>query len=173
MPKPRFQVIHKRAAELQTLPLQVQRLARLCDGLRTLPELSAAANLPPERTTQIVDRLVRLGFVSALTTAPRKRRNTPQTVRQWLQGAPEPSVAEPAQIINAPAEPAPPVEVTPPVEIAAPVEAPPPDPPIAAAPPPAPAPAPTPTPTEPAFTAEEDAFFSSTIDHLIGDDYYR
>jgi hypothetical protein len=163
MPNPRFQVIHKRAAELQTLPLQVQRLARLCDGLRTLPELSAAANLPAERTTQIVDRLVRLGFVSALTTAPRKRRNTPQTVRKWLEGVPEPP-AEPVQIATAAPAPAPEPQREP-ERLADP-------PPAPAAVAPAPAPA-KPTPTEPAFTAEEDAFFSSSIDHLIGDDYCR
>jgi len=161
MPKPRFQVIHKRAAELQTLPLQVQRLARLCDGLRTLPELSAAANLPAERTTQIVDRLVRLGFVSALTTAPRKRRNTPQTVRNWLDGVSDP----PAEPLSNPEPAPPPSSASPPVPEPAPIpESAPATALIASAAPP---------PAEPAFTAEEDAFFESSIDHLIGDDYYR
>ena len=168
MAKAVYEVVPARAAsQFRGLPTIVRDLLKLCDGTRTLDAICARSPLPVERTEQIVGRLVTLGIIRA--REPKKARRGPMaaTTVAWVEGALPVVVATP--------EPAPaPIAVeAPPIAVeAAPiaVEAPPPqETPMVAVETPMVMEAPIAELT--AFTAEEESFFSSSIDHLVADEY--
>lgn len=183
--QPRFIVNHRRAGDIERLPEAVRRVARLCDGMRTIDDLAALTRLPAERAGQVVERLANLGIVFAVTEPPlksiRRRRVTPLTVQQWLSTPPAGAAPVEATAEPAPAEavPAAPVHVSaeaPVVERAIVVVEPQPP---ALEPPPLEAPRvsltlpPPPAPPLDAFEADEESFFASPIDHLVGDDFFE
>jgi hypothetical protein len=168
---PRFVVNHRRAGDIERLPEAVRRVARLCDGMRTLDELAALSRLPADRAGQVVDRLVNLGIVFEVTEPPlksRRRRVTPVAVQQWLATAAI-AATEAPQAMASPATMAPPETMAPPATMAPPPLEPPPleapRPSVTLPPPPA-------APVD-AFSADEESFFASPIDHLVGDDFFE
>jgi hypothetical protein len=163
MPPVRYLLVPSAAAtQFDKLPAPVQRIARLCDGTRTLSDLSTTARLPHERTSAIVDRLATLGIITAATRKLRQRRDTPETVTRWLTVVDTP-VSEPQQ-----PEPAQRPEPEPKREVE-----------VLSDSLPAPALLSSPLPTalpaqlDPHFTAEEESFFASSIDHLVSDEFSR
>src|SRR5581483_6001442 len=96
------------------------------------------------RSEQIVGRLVMLGVIAMREPVKARRRPIAATTAAWIEGA---LPAPPPPIV---------VETRPAIAVETPMvmEAP-----IAEPPPPA------------GFTAEEESFFSSSIDHLVADEY--
>jgi hypothetical protein len=136
----RYQVVLAKAApHFHRLPEPVRRVIKLCDGTRTLAEVSQLTDLPRERALAVIERLLAHGVLQPAQDPPRRRRITPVGLA-WL--APKPDAIPPA---------------------------------------PEPIPAPLPPPPKPvtvtvlpavvndalSFSAEEDAFFSRSIDHLL------
>jgi|SRR5581483_11578810 len=145
MGKAVYEVVPARAAsEFRALPTIVRNLLKLCDGTRTLDAICARSPLPVERTEQIVGRLVMLGVIAMREPVKARRRPIAATTAAWIEGA---LPAPPPPIV---------VETRPAIAVETPMvmEAP-----IAEPPPPA------------GFTAEEESFFSSSIDHLVADEY--
>jgi hypothetical protein len=158
MPPLRYLLVPSVAAtQFDKLPAPVQRLARLCDGTRTLTELSTVSRLPQERTSAIIDRLTTLGVITSATKKVRQRRDTPPTVTRWLTVV-EAQQLEPAQRPEPEATPEPEVLST---SLPEPVR-------LTSALPEALPPQP-----DPHFTAEEESFFASSIDHLVSDEFSR
>jgi hypothetical protein len=186
----RFQLVPREAASrFESLPAPVRRVLRLCDGTRTVDQISASSQLDDAETAKILDRLSALGLVAPLPAErpPRRRRITPVAVR-WLEGAPAAPAAAPTPAQTAAPAPAP--RSTPAVVVAtepplptlapeAPVAAPVPivarTPVVAVAPVAAPAPVAAvltkPVAAPSAFSDEEESFFSSSFEHLTKDEY--
>jgi len=143
MAKAVYEVVPARAAsQFRALPTVVRNLLKLCDGTRTLDAICARSPLPVERTEQIVGRLVTLGLIQSREPSKTRRRPIAAATMAWIEGAlPAVVVAPPIVVAEAP------------IVVEAPVA----EPPVAE--PPA------------GFSAEEESFFSSSIEHLVADEY--
>jgi len=186
----RFQLVPREAASrFESLPAPVRRLLRLCDGTRTVDEISASSQLDDDETQKVLDRLSALGLIAPQPAQkpPRRRRITPDAVR-WLDGAP-PAVAAPAPAAapavakaEVPRAEVAKAEVAK-AEVARPSVVVTPEPPLPSLAPEAPVAAPVPVaarvaapakpsaPKSTAFSDEEESFFSSSFDHLTKDEY--
>lgn len=153
----------KAASEFRALPVIARSILKLCDGTRTLDAICARSPLPAESTERVVDRLVGMGLILPRRPVRAQRRPMAPSTSAWIEGA-LPAVAVAAEPAPVPLEiqlPAPKVELPVVEATPAPVEA-------------APAPVETaPVAVERAngFSDEEERFFSSSIDHLVADEY--
>jgi hypothetical protein len=171
-----------RAAAFGRLPVEARALLRLCDGTRNVDAVCAASDLKPARAQQVLERLQGLGLIRRVNQAVTAQPN--QAVA--AQANPQPTT----QIATQPSAP---VATQSSAPLATPPSAPiatPPSAPLATQPSAAlatqpslplatPASTQTSTQTNPpkpaaaAFTAEEEQFFASSIDHLVDEDFAR
>ena len=150
----RFEVVPRRAASaFDRLPEVARDILRLCDGHRTLAAIRASSPIAPAGTERVLERLASLGLIAARPVARPVRKPLTKSASSWIESGPPIPLAK-AQ------PPAPMIEPPPPSAIVVPL--------VQAEPEPAPEPALTPEPA-PAlrFSDDEEAFFSSSIDHLI------
>ncbi len=144
--QPRYGVLVDRAARaFASLPLEARQILRLCDGRRTLTRIRKDSPIDRARTEQVLRRLEALGLITDLAWSPRAdERPAPLADTAPLAGRP---VVLPLLADASPAAP----ETTllpriPPIVVVEP-----------------------PHPDDP-FSAEEEAFFSSGIEHLVADE---
>jgi hypothetical protein len=124
------------------LPAPARAVLRLCDGVRTIEAICTAGPFEPSLTLKILDRLVQLKLV---TEVRRERRGGPRHGRRASPMARPASVPLPEE----PATTAPePVFVVTERDAGTPKLA-----------------------MEEAFSPEEEAFFSRSIDHLLDDHF--
>jgi hypothetical protein len=164
----------KAASHYERLPIVVRDILRLCDGRRTIESICASSPLGGDETQQVLERLSALGLVSLRSRARSRRTASTPVISAWLDGnAPprrRPRPRRPTAFVPPPAITVPATEL-PTANL---VES------VAVAPEPLPAPVVTPAVTIAAqvltidltatdFSADEERFFASSIDHLIED----
>ncbi len=69
----RLHLVVRRSSALEALPVPVLRVARLCDGVRTLEGVIAASELSEACTRDVVEHLCRIGLVTTRPSVVRER----------------------------------------------------------------------------------------------------
>jgi hypothetical protein len=165
----------KAASHFERLPIVVRDILRLCDGRRTIESICASSPLGGDETQKVLERLSALGLVSLRSRGRSRRTASTPVISAWLDGnAPprrRPRTRRPAAFAPPPAITLPAAAELPTASLV--VEQ-------VVAPEPLPAPRVTPAVTAAAqvltidltatdFSADEERFFASSIDHLVED----
>jgi hypothetical protein len=155
--------IERAALAFDSLPFEAQQILRLCDGHRSLRRIRHDSPIDRARTERVLRRLATLGLITDLAWASRRDDRPAAEVPLPLAGRPlvqpGPELPAPAPELPAPGPellaPASPVGETTLVVV---------DPALFVDPAPR---TQAPRSVEPSFSAEEEAFFASSIEHLV------
>jgi hypothetical protein len=165
----------KAASHFERLPIVVRDILRLCDGRRTIESICASSPLGGDETQKVLERLSALGVVTLRSRARARRTASTPVISAWLDGNAPPRRR---QRTRRPTAFVPPPRVTVPVGAEVPTAS------LLVEQVVAPEPLPTPVVTQAVtavaqvltidltatdFSADEERFFASSIDHLIED----